>query len=68
MSDLWTAQIRVEDLLAQRAREAEVERLVHLDLAPSPSLAARLASVLRGAADLLDAAPRERRRGSIGQG
>jgi hypothetical protein len=68
MSDLWTAQIRVEDLLAQRAREAEVERLVRLDVTPSPTLAARLALVLRGAADLLDAAPRERRRGSISQG
>jgi len=45
-----------------------VERLTHLGERPSPALAAWLASALRGAADLLDAAPQERRRGSISQG
>ena len=58
MSDLWTAQIRVDDLLAERAREGDLERLVRLGENPSPRLAARLAVALRSAADLLDGAPR----------
>jgi hypothetical protein len=67
MSDLWTAQIRVDDLLAERAREADVERLVNFGEKASPTLATRLAVALRGAADLLDA-PREGPRSRIAQG
>jgi hypothetical protein len=67
MSDLWTAQIRVDDLLAERAREADRERLVNLGESPAPRLAARLAVALRSAADLLDA-PRERAGSRIAQG
>jgi hypothetical protein len=68
MSNLWTAQIRVDDLLTERLYEADVERLTHLGDKPSPALAAWLASALRSAADLLDAAPQERRPGSLSQG
>jgi hypothetical protein len=67
VSDLWSTQIRVDDLLAERAREADVERLVSLGEKVSPTLATRLAFALRGAADLLDA-PRERPRSRITQG
>jgi hypothetical protein len=68
MSNIWTAQIRVDDLLAERAREADVERLVNFGEKASPTFAARVAIALLGAADLLDASPQERRRGSISQG
>ena len=67
MSDLWTAQIRVDDLLAERAREADLERLVNFGEKASPTLAARLAFALRGAADLLDT-PRERTGSQIARG
>lgn len=67
MSDLWTAQIRVDDLLAERAREADVERLVSFGERATPTLAARLAFTLRVAADLLDA-PRDRARSRVTQG
>jgi hypothetical protein len=68
MRDLWTAQIRVDALLAERTREADVERLVNFGEKASPTLSARLAGALRSAADLLDAAPDERRRSGIVQG
>jgi hypothetical protein len=67
MTDLWNAQIRVDDLLTERLHEADVERLTHLGERPSPALAAWLASALRGAADLLDAR-RERAVSRIARG
>jgi hypothetical protein len=66
VSGLWSTQIRVADLLAERAREADVERLVSLGEKASPTLATRLAFALRGAADLLDA-PRERPGSQVAQ-
>jgi len=54
MNDPWNTRLRVAERQAEMIREAQLARLFER---PSPRLTTRLAGVLRGAADLLDARP-----------
>jgi hypothetical protein len=57
MNDPWNRQLRVAERQAEMIREAQLARSARLFERPSPWLTTRLAGVLRGAADLLDARP-----------
>jgi hypothetical protein len=62
MNDLWNTQLRVAERQAEMIREAQLARSARVFVRPSPWLTTRLAVVLRGAADLLDARPADTER------
>ena len=62
MNDLWNTQLRVAERQAEMILEAQLARSARVFVRPSPWLTTRLAVVLRGAADLLDARPADTER------